>query len=383
MGSGGLARQGPGSGDIAQLNSAASLFLQVPMRITNDNYSPIELLAEIATRRGTTSADTHRFFQGGKTSHDWLVEEWSSRVDCILESFKRYGIDVNATQFVRDQGIDVLLRVPNHQGKEWRLGFQIKSEQEAERDRTKKPGQENMIGTLKRQAHDAFERVDEWWILCCFDLDKHYKLVQGISSELTGGKQNRLIRVIDPRACAAMLRMSEAEVDAFCTLLLCRDDAVLRAAREEVAACHPNVGAFVLEHIVPALVDGERVSREEVASFLEEAFRKSERERLEDGGGEDDDCEAVIELDEDADEHGSVQDGIDDDEEFEDLDIHEMLQELESNGFLAAGTYDDDYRISPTAFPGVCALFFEARVRHGLNDDAAASYMRWLTLRQH
>lgn len=341
------------------------------MRITNDNYSPIEILAEIATRRGTTSADTKRFFQDDKTSHDWLVEEWSNRVDCILESFKRYGIDVNPTQFVRDQGIDVLLRVSNHQGSEWRLGLQIKSEQEALKDRTKKAGQETMIGTLKRQSHDAFERVDEWWILCCFDLAKHHKLVQAINSELTGGKQNRLIRVIDPRACAAVLNMSEAEIDAFCTLLLCRDDVVLRTARGEVAACHPSVAAFVLEHIVPALVYGERISREEVASFLEDAISDSERERSEDDACEDDDDEAVVELDED---------GIDDSEEFENLDIHEMLEELERTGFLHADSYDEDYRIAPTAFPGVCALFFEARVRHELNDDAAASYIRWLTL---
>lgn len=367
------------------------------MRITNDNYSPIEILAEIATQRGTTSADTHCFFRDGKTNHDWLVDEWSSRVESILESFTRYGIDVNATQFIRDQGIDVLLRVADHQGKAWRLGLQIKSEKEAERDRTKKPGQETMIGTLKRQAYDAFERVDEWWVLCCFDLTKHHKLVQGISSELTGGKQNRTVRVIDPRACAAVLRMSEAEIDAFCTLLLCKDDAVLRAAREEVSACHPSVGAFVLEHIVPALVNGERVSREEVASFLEESVRDSEHERLQDGADEDD-YDDAIELGEDAGEYGGVQDGIDEDEdededqdedededgeEFEDLDIHEMLQELENSGFLEAGAYDDDYRIAPTAFPGVCALFFEARVRHELNDDAAAKYMRWLTLQQY
>lgn len=344
------------------------------MRITNDKYSPIEILSEIATRRGTTSADTQGFFQDSKTSHDWLVEEWSSRIDCILESFKRYGMDVSATQFVRDLGIDVLLRVSSHQGKEWRLGLQIKSEQEAERDRTKKPGQESMIGTLKRQAHDAFERVDEWWILCCFDLTKHHKLVQGINSELTGGRQNRSIRVIDPRACTAVLRMIEAEIDAFCTLLLCRDDAVLRTAREEVASCHPYVGAFVLEHIVPALVDGERISREEVSFFLEEAILHSEHERIEDDASEDDDCETVIELGED---------GIDDDEEFENLDIHEMLEELESTGFLQARTFDDYYRIAPAAFPGVCALFFEARVRHELNDEAAASYIRWLTLQWH
>ena len=57
-----------------------------------------------------------------------------------------------------------------------------------------------------------------------------------------------------------------------------------------------------------------------------------------------------------------------------------MLEELERTGFLPADSYVEDYRIAPTAFPGVCALFFEARVRHELNDDAAASYIRWLTL---
>lgn len=351
------------------------------MRITNDDYSPIDLLAEIATRRGTTSGDTHRFFRDHKTSHDWLVDEWFRRVDCILESFKRYGVDVNVTQFVRDQGIDLLFRISDHHGEPRRLGLQVKSEREAQAERNRKPGQETMIGTLKRQAHDARERVDEWWVLCCFDSTKHQNLVQAISSELTGGKQNGWIRVIEPRACAAVLGMSEAEVDAFCTLLLCREDEVLQAARAEVSRHHVHAMNFVFAHLIPGLVDGEPVSREAVANFLEEAIQASESER----GGCDGDWNAD-KADEAAggplevglDNHG--QDDIEYEEGHESVDVFEILEELERSGFISAGTYDDDYRIVPTAFPGLCALFFEARVRHGMSDEAAAEYMRYLAL---
>src|SRR6185437_7511529 len=79
------------------------------MRIT-ESYTPISLLAEIVTRRGVTAAETKDYFSHNRSSHDWLVQEWSDRLEMVLCSFERYGIDVKPVQFIRDHGVDVLLR---------------------------------------------------------------------------------------------------------------------------------------------------------------------------------------------------------------------------------------------------------------------------------
>lgn len=354
------------------------------VRITSDQYSPIDLLAEIVRRRGTTAADTRRFFVDEKAKHDWLVEEWTSRIDAMLESFRRYGFDVHATQHIRDQGVDILLRADDHHGKSWKLGLQVKGELEAQRDKKKKAGQESMIGTLKRQAFEASSIVDEWWVLCCFDQTEHQALVQGISAELIGAKKLLPIKVLDSRACAAALGLSDAEVDAFCTLFLCRDDEILKAARTEVVDLHPAASLFVLKHLASALSDGEHISREEVAAALEDFVQDVEEENEEDHASSDDDDEHDSELlavdqEEDADEDFSEVEDVD---TREPMEVHDVLNELESSGFLEWISNQDSYRLVPTTFPGLCALFFEARVRHELHPVAASEYMRWL-VRSH
>lgn len=326
------------------------------VRITNDTYSPIDVLAEIVVPRGMTSEGTRRFFVDEKVSHNWLVQQWGELIEAVLDSFKRYGVDVNATQFIRDHGTDILLQVDNHQGKRWRLGLQIKSEREALGNAKRKKNEESMLGTLKRQAFEASEKVDEWWILCCFDQTQHHALVQAISSELIGGRREQKIRVIDPRSCASALQLSEARVDALCTILLCQDDSVLRAARAEVLNCHPAVADFVLRELPVALTDGRRISRENVGIFFEEASQGAGSADWEDGP------------DESVDGRGAP----------EGCDTHEAIYELERAGFLVTSSFEDDYSVMPAAFPGLCALFFEARVRHELDESAAAQYMRAL-----
>lgn len=312
------------------------------MRITNDEYSPAGLLAEIATRRGVTSRDTTQFFSGERTSHDWLVGKWSDCLDAILESFKRYGTDVKPTQHIRDHGVDILLRSQDKNGLTHRIGFQIKSDKEAVGDSKKKRGEESMVATLKRQAFEAMERVDEWWIVCCFDMAVHHPLVQRITSEVAGGRHAKFIKVVEPREATAFLRMSEEEIDAFCSIFICKDDEVLREARSERAALSAIAASFVLDTIVAA-IEGEITLSQD--NFYEK-------------------IEAEVNLDND---------------EEKDSDIFEVAEELIQTGYITGETYSDTYTLAPNSFPAMCALYFEGRVRHQLASDQAGRFLRRMT----
>lgn len=347
------------------------------MRITNKDYTPIEVFAELATRRGVTTKDTQRYFDGERSSHDWVVVEWADRVDCVLDSFCRYGIDVSPTQFIRDHGIDVLFRDASEGNEGRRLGFQIKSNQEANREAKRKKDSESMIAVLKRQAFEAFERVDEWWIVCCFDMVTHHSLIQRITSELAAGKHAKQIRVLDARAAMAVLKMSEAEIDAFCTLLLCKDDEVLKTARREALELDPTAARFVLSRLPKALIGEHTTNREDV---WEQLF--SIRDGIV-GEAEDQlDTQSHDADEQDSNTHEIFYDddgkGTGDELLGPPEDVSEALSALEGIGFLQPDTFSDRYACKPAVFPGLCALFFEARVRHELDESASGEYVKRL-----
>ncbi|MDE2462603.1 MAG: hypothetical protein KGO02_02635 [Alphaproteobacteria bacterium] len=311
------------------------------MRIT-ESYTPISLLSEIVTRQEVTAAETKGYFSHERSSHDWLTQQWSDHLDIVLSSFERYGIDVKPVQFIRDHGIDVLLR-STQEIMERRIGFQIKSNQEAARDHKRPANHESIVSILKRQAFEAFERVDEWWIVCCFDMSVYSKLVQAITSELAAGKHAKEIKVIDPREAMAFLRMSEEEVDAFCTRLLCKDDQVLRRACDE--ADRLGAAAPVAVGLVVSALKNEvgLISREDVWEQLSEVV---------------------------ADDTGDRE-----------LVLLELLDRIERSGLLLeASSASEEMEIAPAAFPGLCALFFEARVRHDLDEQQSGLYMAMLAM---
>lgn len=310
------------------------------MRIT-ECYTPISLLSEIVTRRGVTAAETKGYFSHERSSHDWLTQQWSDHLDMVLSSFERYGIDVKPVQFIRDHGIDVLLR-STQAGVDQQIGFQIKSNQEADRDRKRPANHEGIVSILKRQAFEAFERVNEWWIVCCFDMSLYNRLVQAVTSELATGKHAKEIRVIEPREAMAFLRMSEEEVDAFCTRLLCKDDQVLRCACDET----DQLGAaapVALDLVVSALKNEIRlISRGDVW------------ERL----------------------NGALADDTEDRESV----LLELLDRIERSGLLLEAPASEEMEIAPSVFPGLCALYFEARVRHDLNERQSGRYVKMLAM---
>ncbi len=311
------------------------------MRITNDDYTPIELVAElIAKTRGITDEETKEYFSGERSSHDWLVKTLTLKLDVILESFKRYGTHVAETQNIRDYGVDVRLIFEKPDYEQYRVGFQIKSNREAVED-AKRPRAKDavtMIATLKRQAFEADQsgRVDEWWIFSCFDMTSHKRLVSTINVEIGIGKPKGMkIQHVTPREAMALLSSDDEEIDAICTLLLCEDDEVLKMAREEIIKMGPIAQTAVLGTLGPAL-EGDRILSED--SILN-IFDTEENDSL--------------------------------------SDLPAEIYALESNGYLK---YDDGvYVVEPSVYIGLCALYFEARARHGYRPNSASSFVSLMT----
>lgn len=299
------------------------------MRITNDDYTPIELLSELTSRSTSHCAEPESFFKGEKKKHDWLVDAWASRIDEILNCFKRYGTLVAETQSIRDQGVDVYLEF-EAKGKQHRVGFQIKSALEVERDKGFDP-KHSLVGALKRQAFEASfsSKFDEWWIVPCFDHIKHVKVIQQINAELIMGSppiNGMQIKLLEPRSAASFLSKNNGAIDALCTRLLCREDEVLQASRSELMKLNDFQRNCVLELIWPALAGEVSVSQRDLFDMVEDLDELA------------DDCYA-----------------------------------LEASGFLEADD-GEGYVVKPYSFPGLCALYFEGRVRHEMSHMDSAEF---------
>lgn len=324
------------------------------MRITNDNYSPIQLLAEIMARPGLTSGDTAEFKKPDYNNHHWLTERWNTKLEVILECFQRYKTLSAETQCVQDKGVDVLLQYERDGQTNPKIGFQIKSNQEADRDRTKnisgKPygksakkgsaashsDRVTMIGTLKRQAFESQEwHLTEWWVVPCFSYAEHRSLVAAINTELTKGEHRKGIRVVSPVQALTFLTMPDDEIMALCSRFLCADDEVLRSALREMNGLSPMERAIVLETLGAALEGERRCTQDDI--------------------------------------FGIVSDYLD-----EGIEIHDAVDRLEGMSYLSLEG-SDDFIVSPTALTGMCALYFEARVRHGRSPDGATRYIDVMT----
>jgi hypothetical protein len=312
------------------------------MRITNKGYTPIEVLAELVAAVGVREEKTSKFFSGDRTNHDVLIRAFAEKVDVVLESFRRYGSEVAETQFVRDNGVDVRL-VYEEGGEERRGGFQIKSENEAEaekiRRRNRRPG-ESMIATLKRQAFEAEHKafVHEWWIVSCFDLAKHRDLATAINSEVTSGLPGRLrIRHIEPRQAFSLLSKDDEEIDALCTLLLCEDDEFLSQARRDALRLSPIAKRLLARTLAAGFEGDAQVRTSDLPEFAGANASPS--------------------------------------------DLGDAVGQLEDSGYLSGDSGGMHYRLSPSAFMGIAALYFEARVRHKYEPESAGAFVhRMITL---
>ncbi|MCO7627648.1 hypothetical protein NJC08_14580 [Pseudomonas fluorescens] len=299
------------------------------MRITNDHYTPEELLLELMPRCTVSREDTADFFSGIKSKHNWLVSAWAEKLDEILNLYKRHGSLVAETQSIRDDGIDVLWKF-QILGEEKRIGFQLKSNSEAFANTQKKERSESMIATLKRQAYEAFRsgKIDEWWVVTCFDYTKYSSLIQQINSDViisSNSPTAPTVRLIDPMEAMSFLSKDKGRIDTLCTKLLCADDEVLRAAQNEINSLS-DAGAKIVINTIGLALEGKRI-------FDHDYFWRMDEE----------------------------------------TDAGQVAMDLEGVGYIDTSSHL--LEVDPSTFPGLCAMYYEGKVRHGMSSGQASEFI--------
>lgn len=315
------------------------------MRITNKDSTPLGLLAELLAHRPPAAKDTCRFSDKDLSSHDYLLSELRDRLEAILNSYERLGCESSENQGLDDKGVDLLLKFDENDEAR-RVGFQIKSNREADdaaklaqalKQKNPKPvvdPEDTLLKTLKRQAHEARleTKVDEWWVLPCFNLKKHKRRFTTINAHFNNNPDPAWpIRVVPPEQILGLLDMSAAEIDAVCTLLLCRDDEVLSASRLEFGRLSGAAQIFIKNTFYEALCGDIEV--EDRVFF----------------------------------------DAVRDNEDI--FDAAQLRDELIRFGYVSSCRVGEALKLDPHAFPGLCALYFEGRVRHKLSWSEASKFM--------
>jgi len=232
------------------------------MFVTNE-LSPLEMLSELVSLNGVSSEDTKRF---AELRHDKnLCPGFRDQIETMLGTYKSHRTDVQDTQGIRDDGVDVQLRY--YQDGNHRVGLQIKSHKEIEDWKTKRD--DHFVMRLKSQLSAAVANadVDFYFVLLCTDEIAHQKQIRFICSEL---KQFDNVRIVRPIQALTFFELDNSWISAFVTRKLCKSDPLLEAARTEACSM---VGdhAFILLTLMCMASEGQRfVTQEQIFEIYDE-----------------------------------------------------------------------------------------------------------------
>jgi hypothetical protein len=318
--------------------------------ITNE-LEPHELVAEFLRWRTFSEAQTSWL---KARTHDRLCEDLARKIEVILDFYITYNVDLSVQQGPRDSGVDVLFSI-QHKSSHHRIGFQIKSNDEAVANSKRPKGSPSIAKDLKASYGEACANlgVNDYYVMLGFDEKTHRKLVYSINAELANfGAPGRTLKVVTPRHFMALLRMDDETIHARCARLLCEDDGILRAASIEATELTEKERNFVLATIFRSLEGDGRIYDPSAAVALviddeepQEDTRDNDENHIED---DDDDAEPQTDA-------GAI-------------------NALEEAGYLSSE--GEGWVTRPSMFPAICAMYFEARTRHKMVPSQAAAYVR-------
>lgn len=216
------------------------------MFITNE-MNPGEMLAELLKGRRVDAYDTESFI--GQKHDRHLCPRFRDQAQVLLDVYKAYGQEVHDVQGPRDEGVDVLMKYVNAAGEERLAGLQIKSEDEF---RDWEAGKLKLPLTLKIQYANAVNNigVHDYYVLLCVDAVRHQKRIRILCSEL---KNYRPCEIIEPTSLLDLYEMSDVDLWARVTRLLCHNDRVLTAATQEMDQEEPDMAFFLITLTCQAL----------------------------------------------------------------------------------------------------------------------------------
>ncbi|EZP68030.1 hypothetical protein BV97_05671 [Novosphingobium resinovorum] len=291
------------------------------MFITNA-LNPGEMLAELLKGGPRVSAAATAEFADLRHDRD-LCPGFADLLKTMLGVYKAYGHEVHDIQSFRDDGVDVVMRYEDKDGRERVAGLQIKSEDEFRRWEKK---EYSLINTLKGQQATAKSNVsvDEYYVILCVDATQHRTRIRTLCSEL---KNFRPCEIIEPEDVLNFFRTDGLALWARVTRILCSGDRILDRAETEVENLKPDVAFFLVTLVCEAL----------------------------DGKMQVDD-QRLVELWSEWEEFAGDRAGPDD-------RLSHILWSLTNDAILSGGD-SGFYTVSVGDLPkGLCALFFDLKVR--------------------
>ncbi|KJV35680.1 hypothetical protein [Luteibacter yeojuensis] len=308
------------------------------MFITN-KATPEELLSEFL--RGHDAPDIESEFRDLAHNND-LCPQFTERVDMVLQSYARHHTYVDDIQAMNDQGVDIFFRYRADGMESKNVGIQIKSYKEIEDSLKKDREGEPLESKLASQYLDAKSKhgVKIYYIFLCGDgaLVSHANLERRIRAKYSSMDD---VVVVGPKKAWAFYSLHDYEIAAHCASILCDGDYVLQRARESLNDFKASQQRMLIAWVLLQL-EGERyVDVGELQDY---------------GVG-----------------YGA------DDEEDDDLseDMANLIDRLERYADLEY-LDGETYKIDPSAFPELCALYFDLRVRHGISGGGAIRYLHSL-----
>jgi hypothetical protein len=174
-------------------------------------------------------------------------------LETLLAAHGKFREVIYDTQGIRDDGSDVVLRIPPVGGETTPrlICFQAKSFD----DLTKN----SYMQELKAQRDDTFRKVqglDYYFLVLCTDMKAHQARVRNVMAEF---KSAMLTEVIEPAYAYTFLNYPATRIDAFVKRTVEAEDLVFKDALSELGNYGPSAQALAIYIAVKSILTGESV----------------------------------------------------------------------------------------------------------------------------
>ena len=245
--------------------------------------SVTEILDRFLRFRRSSANSTRRFDQMKHDKH--LLPQFQKQIERVLDSYGKLSPITYDTQGVRDQGIDIAVRLHDATGQFQSLvGFQIKAADDLLK--------EDWLKTLKAQHYEAsqIKGLEQYYIVVCVHEAAHKKRLRTLAGDF---KTAARTKIIDPTFATTFLQLSQEKIDAYTRRTLAGGDVIVKKAIETATFPSATTGAVLVYLTVRFYLDSAQfVDRQELLGSdylrnLHAIVLKREEEEYEEQEAED------------------------------------------------------------------------------------------------
>jgi hypothetical protein len=194
------------------------------MASQNMDQSVLDIVDRMLRFRRSRSDSTDRFLSLRHDEH--LLPKFRDQLEAVLESYGKFNPITYTTQSVRDQGVDIVIRLDHKDsGVTSLIGFQIKAVSDLlEKD---------YMRTLKAQHFESrqIQGLEFYYIVLCVDERGNRQRLRMIETEFKNAEKTR---IIEPSYADMFLSLNQQRIDGYIKRTLAGGDVVLKKALDVV-----------------------------------------------------------------------------------------------------------------------------------------------------